>query len=149
MTEAFELPEPSADARVAILSRTLRVQRGRRVMRRAAGIAIVAVAYAAGFATPRTAPGASVPQAPVIEKQGPARGPEGGSPDQERRAILEATNLELAGMLRARGDRLTERGDIESALRCYRQLLKIPQSGDPKAEAGDSWLLAALRRGKG
>jgi hypothetical protein len=135
MNDAFELSDPSADARAAILSRTLGVQRRRRMVRGAAAIAIVAVAYAAGFATPRPVAAAVIPQAPAVEKPFSDPHPVSDSSDRERRAILEASNHEL--------------GDVESALRCYRQFLKIPQTRDAKAEAEDSWLLAALRRSKG
>jgi hypothetical protein len=139
MSEPFDLGEPSAGVRAAILAKTARVQRTRRIVRRAAVAAIVLVAYAAGFATPR--PGSPVPanSAPRIE----AVHPEATNPRAlERRATLALSADERASLLRAAGD-------VEAALRCYRQFLKSSQTRDADAEPGDTWLLSALRRGQG
>jgi hypothetical protein len=54
-------------------------------------------------------------------------------------------------LLRTAGDRyLTDQNDVAAALRCYRALLTLTSSTDrARSDPGDSWLLAALKRGSG
>lgn len=150
MSDAFEQADPSGAARAAVFARTLSVQRRRRVVRRVAAAAIVVGAYAAGLVTPRpavTAPASEPP--PRAEIQAPTRAaPDTGDPRElERRASVAATKNERVDLLRAAGDHyLGDRGDIEAALRCYRQLIDAAPN-DLQSDSADSWLLSALKRG--
>ena len=64
-------------------------------------------------------------------------------------ALAASAKDERAILLKAAGDRyLTETGDVEAALRCYRGLMKLA-SFDQRTnfDPADTWLLAALKRG--
>ncbi|MBL8900852.1 MAG: hypothetical protein JNM84_24685 [Planctomycetes bacterium] len=138
-----------AGLRLAVLARTQRVQRRRRVVRRASFALAGALLFAAGFGSARLAssptPGAerveNIAQVPAPER---AIVPASSEPEElELAAEASATGQRQELLLRAGDAYLVERGDIERALRCYRRYLA--SSPAPQTAREESWLLTALR----
>ncbi|MBN1418261.1 MAG: hypothetical protein JXP34_05760 [Planctomycetes bacterium] len=149
---AWSGPGAAGGFRDALLARTLGAVRARVRRRRAAHLVIVLLAYAAGAATVHVltgSPGAggSAPRPAISE---PAAIRPAPTPDDLVRLAVRRPAEEKAGLLRTAGDRyLSERGDIEAALGCYRRSLDSRPSGDSVAvEPGDNWLLIALKQSR-
>lgn len=148
MTDGLDSLQPTDDTRARAFEATLGVVRRRRWVRRACVVLIVAAAYAAGVATPavfghRAEPARTEPSTIHQPVTTPLR-----APDLESRA-LTVSGDERAILLKAAGDRyLTETGDVEAALRCYRGVLSLASSDQrTHFDPADTWLLAALKRG--
>lgn len=151
MTRSFDLSEPSEAARARVMDLTLGVVRRRRIRRRFAAVLFVVAAYGAGFVTPRpgvSSASASPPRGEVAPAPPVARPSPVDPGDLESRAALASAQDEREVLLKLAGDRyLSDRGDVEAALRCYRQLLKLSSSVEHnRFDPADTWLLAALKR---
>jgi hypothetical protein len=151
MTDGLENADPTAAARERVLGLTLGVVRRRRRTRQAIALAIVIGAFGAGFATSQFLRTPSpAPEAPGLSSRPIELAPSPPTPGAlESQAVAAASPDERASLLRTAGDRyLTDQNDVEAALRCYRALLKLTSSTDrARSDPGDSWLLAALKRG--
>ncbi|MBK9387139.1 MAG: hypothetical protein IPN34_20175 [Planctomycetes bacterium] len=138
-----------AGLRLSVLARTQRVQRRRRVVRRAGFALAGALLFAAGFGSARLASSPAPVVAPleeVAKVPAPERAivPASSEPEElELAAEASASERRLELLLRAGDAYLVERGDIERALRCYRRYLA--SSPVPSAAREESWLLTALR----
>jgi hypothetical protein len=151
MNDGLEPADQTAGARERVIGLTLRVLRRRRRTRQGIALAIVLGAFAAGFATSRLVP----PSPPAAVEPGRASRPIELAPAPptpgalESQAVAAASPDERASLLRAAGDRyLTDHNDVAAALRCYRAVLELTSSTDrARSDPGDSWLLAALKRG--
>ena len=131
--------------------RTTCVLRRRRRWRRVGVASALAACFLAGLATwrlwpkPAPAPGATE----VAEK------PPGPPPVPQPDADLPAVALEWraadspdnrADLYRRAGERYVKQdGDLQSALRCYRNALDAGTEEDLTISAGDDWLLMALK----
>lgn len=161
---AFRLPQPSGEFRDTVWQRTAGVVRGRRWRRRVIAVGGVLVAYAAGLGTAAlvsirvAAPTAS---RPVVAAAEPAGESLAGDLEATRdlgalsaRELEEQVPLnplsERPRLLKLAGDRyLADWGDVQGALRCYRQLLDRLPPGERTAHApGDSWLLVTLKNAR-
>ena len=151
MIDGLASADPTAASRDAVMALTLGVVRQRRRTRRAIALAIVIGAFAAGFATSRMLGGPSSPATEPGRASRPVElAPSPPTPGAiESQAVAAATPDERVSLLRTAGDRyLTDQNDVAAALRCYRALLKLTSSTDrARSDPGDSWLLAALKRG--
>jgi hypothetical protein len=148
MNDAIENLEPADRARSATLATTLAVVRRRRLARRAAALVVVACAYGAGFATSAGIGGFRSEPAPRIEPAPPPAAPPTAR-ELESQALAASSFEKRANLLKEAGDRyLSELGDVEAALSCYRELLRLaPSIHLPRSDAPDTWLWAALKRG--
>jgi hypothetical protein len=141
--ESFALPRAPEALRLAVFQRTARVVRGRRIRRRLYGFAAIALAFAAGLAVDRLASRDGPAPAPVPRTD--SRAPRPALAARELlSAVLAAPREEKTDLLRRAGDRFLTEGDLENALRAYRQILEL---GDRNASPApsDTWLLAALK----
>jgi hypothetical protein len=155
--------------RAAILARTTGVLRRRRRRRRAllvAGAAAAAVlaglALHAGLHTgggqppapPTPVAGRPRPAPRPAARPGPAQGPPAAAPApktplEEEWAAFDAVPHDRARLYFQTGDRyLNECQDVESALRCYRQALRLCAARDLAFDPNDNWLVMALKQGR-
>jgi hypothetical protein len=125
------------------------VLRRRRWTRRAAALATVAAAFAIGVATGQRHEGAEPSPRGEPPERGRAAAPVTQPGDLERRALASASVADQAILLKAAGDRyLNDHGDVESALRCYRGVLRLAAAEHrTEFDPADTWLFAALKRG--
>jgi hypothetical protein len=151
MNDPSMLSEPDDAVRGRILALTGAVVRRRRYARYAAAVLAVVAAWGIGLVTPRFwEAGAAAPPRGVGPPAMPAPTPPSVAPtDFESRAAFATTVGERGALLKRAGDRyLSELGDVEGALRCYRELLSLHSRDErERPDAEDTWLLAALRRG--
>lgn len=136
----------------ALFARTAGVLRSRARRRRLAGLGAVILAYVAGAATVHLLSNR-------IRAGGPAPRPASpleivraadDTPDDLVREALATPGTARAALFERAGDRfLAERGDIESALACYRRSLDAqPSDGGIAVDPGDNWLLIALKQAR-
>jgi hypothetical protein len=148
MNDLLESLEPTDPARATVMALTLAVVRRRRRMRRVASIVAVAAAYAVGLATPRLLDGArAAPADPIQGAAHQARSLSKSPRDFESQAAAAAAPSERASLLKAAGDRyLSDLGDVEAALGCYRETLELTPAADRRRfDPNDTWLLGALK----
>ncbi|MBI4602149.1 MAG: hypothetical protein HY721_09335 [Planctomycetes bacterium] len=161
-------PEPSPGFQEALLRRTSGAVRRRGALRRARLMACILLAYGAGLATalalrsagepaggPR-GPAAAAPQglaalAPAAPTVEPAETePAAPSPEELERRARGWPGRQRAALLKVAGDGyLAALGDIERAVRCYREALDLtPRKDLARIEPGESWLFAALKESR-
>jgi hypothetical protein len=148
----------------ALRQRTTGLVRRQRSLRRSGFAAALAACYAAGLLTMNWLPSPIVPddgphteQSSELASAVPASTP---SSDDAKPATGDAAPAALEwqaldsrsrspALLRAAGDRyLQETGDVQSAVRCYRNLLQEGSGAEPTISTDDSWLLMALKEAK-
>jgi hypothetical protein len=157
---AFNGMPPDSHFQEALLQQTTRVLRLRRMVKRMSYVAGLLVCYAAGVLTmklpfaPALAPAPIPDQGPVTVDKKPDR-PEYQSPPNhpETAVALEWRALDSrekkADAYRIAGDRyLADHGDVQSALRCYRQFLEAGSHEDSAISPDDNWLLMALKEAR-
>jgi hypothetical protein len=145
---SLRAPEPPAGLFERVHEKTRAVIRARRRRRRFVAALCLVAAYAAGLATPWRLPG-DEPARPRVDDS-PTAGTltrATADPGEILRQVIDTPPAERARLLRAAGDAyLSARGDVESALDCYRQVLELSgASSKLEAEPGDTWLLASLK----
>jgi hypothetical protein len=142
------VPErPPPGLRERVLEQTTFALRSRAMRRRFLHSGWIAAVYAAGFLTAAVVarPWGAVPPAPVLPEANGTAPTRRMDPSEVLRGVAAAPRSERPRLLRAAGDAfLEERGDLASALDCYRQVLEL----DAKAPLlpDDTWLLAALKQ---
>jgi hypothetical protein len=150
---------PDPQFRLALLRQTTRVLRRRRFMKRLVYGTGLAACYMAGLLTMKWAmspePAPSTQQAVVQPDEKSAGMPlvQNSVPKPRETAVaLEWKALESqekAEAYRIAGDRyLQETGDIQSAVRCYRQYLEAGSEEGLMISPNDNWLLMALKEAK-
>ena len=150
-----------AALRPALLAGTTRVLRRRRWRRRAGGAAAAAACYLAGVLTMQFAAPAGAPPRPESAHQpSPPALPEPPAvvagavvPEDDSALALEWRAFESverrAELYRRAGDRyLGLEGDMQSALRCYRQALDANPEASWMISPTDNWLLVALKEAR-
>jgi len=168
---AFGCPEAPPELREAILRRTRAAVRRRPRRRRLLATVAVAAAYSAGLGTAVLWSGAATGPVPFVTAEpasdvapaatslAPVREltatDAASAPADERpaspRALLarvpDAAPAEQVRLLTRAGDRyLTDYGDVQRALDCYRQVLELTPRSQPAAlGSGDTWLLTSLK----
>jgi hypothetical protein len=157
---ALEQPVSSVEFREALLERSTAVLRQRRRRGRVLRGAGWLVAYAAGLATAyfalghRPAPNAQ-PVRVAHDVAPPADQPSADTAladlppwELEQRAV-SADKGQRPELLRLAGDRyLDDYADVQSALRCYRQLLDLTPRDQHAFEPEDTWLLVSLKQAR-
>jgi hypothetical protein len=150
-------PTAPADAafRQRLLEQTRRLLRRRLWRRRAGFTAALAACYLAGVVTMELLH-PTVPAPSEIEKPDGAR--PSTPPSKEVVTGLTAVALENRAfdseeprpeLYRMAGDRyLAESGDLQAALRCYRQALDESPEQDLQVKPEDNWLLIALKESR-
>ena len=156
-------PAPPADVlRRTLLERTSRRVHFRRQLRRAALVAAAVLVYAGGLATawlarpPAPEPAvivvqvpAPAPPAPAPPEKPPAVAPEPKSPPSPAELELEAERTlvrgESARRFREAGDGYLSAGDLQAAVRCYRNFLDEAEEAERAVSSEDSWLLISLK----
>jgi hypothetical protein len=150
-------PTAASDAafQQRLLAQTRRLLRRRRWLRRAGFAAAFAACYLAGMVTWELLP-AQAPDPRVIVVTGARRLPV--SPPEEAVSRLTAVVLENRAfdsvearpeLYQLAGDRyLAEFGDLQAALRCYRQALDESSEQDLRVKPEDNWLLIALKKAR-
>ncbi len=153
---------PSGALEQAVLRRTQSVLRRRRWLRRTAYAAALAACYAAGLLTmkvlhspqpavptvivrtdPEPQPPAAVPQKDVAPSKPPSAAPV--SPLALEWQAVDSRE-KRPDLYRQAGDRyLQEDGDIQSAVRCYRNMLNAAPEEAATISVDDNWLLMALK----
>jgi hypothetical protein len=148
--------EPDPALRQALLRRTVGVLRRRQWRKRLAFAAALAACYAAGVLTvllavppalaPDNPPVATRPTQPPPPETAPAAQKDTAAPA----VLLEAQALDAqerqAALYRVAGDRYAEaEGDVQSALRCYRNALDAGSEEDLAIAPDDNWLLMVLK----
>ncbi len=153
-------PGANAELRQALLGRTTQVLRRRRWLRRARFAGALAACYLAGVLTMRFATLAPVPPRPETAEQPPKvtlpDAPvlvEAPAAESETALALEWRAFEAsdrrAELYRLAGDRyLEQHGDLQSALRCYRQALDAGTHESLMISTSDNWLLMALKEAR-
>lgn len=170
--DLFALPESGQTLQQQLLNKTSRVQRNRRLVRRAGHASSLILLFALGFLTAEMMPGANIPAndnkrahittqiAEQSESESSASNPAAAwaadigpvdlpqSPEHLERQAKASRTIQRQDRLRKAGDLyLSERNDIESALRCYQEMLAIlPENRRGDISLEDSWLLAELKR---
>jgi hypothetical protein len=141
--------------RQTLLRQTRGVVRRRRMVRRAGFVGLMIVVFSAGALTmrwvqpplPAETPLASnesisLPTNPIAPEVAVA------SPLALEWQAIDSTDRR-ADLFRQAGDRyLTELGDMEGALRCYRNVLDLGTSEDTAIRPDDSWLMISLKQAK-
>jgi hypothetical protein len=149
---------PSAAGDIALQERlfrqTTRMIRRRRWLRRAGFAAAFAACYLAGAVTVYLVRSPAPPQPGTVPLPSP---PSTASPG-ETTVGLTAVALENQALdsvqpqpelYRLAGDRyVAESGDLQAALRCYRQALDEGPEQDLQVKPEDSWLLIALKEAR-
>jgi hypothetical protein len=150
-------PLTAADAafQQRLLAQTKRLLRRRRWLRRAGFAAAFAACYLAGVVTMELLP-TQAPGARVIVVTSEPRLP--AAPPEEAVSGLTAVVLENRAfdsvearpeLYRLAGDRyVAESGDLQAALRCYRQALDESSEQDLRVKPEDNWLLIALKEAR-
>jgi hypothetical protein len=144
---------PSDAFRADILQKTCRVVRRRRQVRRFGVGALLLGVYAAGALTMRWVqpPAAMVAdgapsEAAVHEEPRLAQAERAASPLALEWQAIDSSEGR-AELFRRAGDRyLSELGDVEGALRCYRNFLSFASPADAKVGPDDSWLMISLKQ---
>jgi tetratricopeptide (TPR) repeat protein len=150
-------PKAPADAafQQRLLEQTRRLLRRHWWQRRAGFTAALAACYLAGVVTMGLLrPAASAP--PEMVKADGSQQP--ASPSEEAVSRLTALALENRAfdseeprpeLYRLAGDRyLAESGNLQAALRCYRQALDESPEQDLQVKPEDNWLLIALKESR-
>ncbi len=149
----FEVPTPPEGLREAVLKRTLGVVVARRRRRRFGMVLGLVLVYSAGILTTRLFPAKvmELPGARPVARETSVASITPAEPADLLRSVIDAPPEERPRLLREAGDLyLSARGDVESALHCYRQVLELSKPSERRRpEAGDTWLLAVLKDGQG
>jgi len=140
--------------RDAVLARSLCTMRQYRRRRRYAIVATLLLAYGAGMGSLVMLQAAkhSRPELPLAQSP-PAAAP-AQAPRPDPRALLnrvaDVPRPEQVRLLTEAGNiYLDDRGDIERALNCYRQVLEIlPEDQSMNISPGDTWLFTALKQAR-
>jgi hypothetical protein len=156
---------PPGDLEQAVLRRTQSVLRRRRWLRRTASVAALAACYVAGLLTIKVLPSPQ-PAVPTVivrtdqEPKPPITLPREDAAPPKSPSALPASPLALEwqavdsrekrpDLYRQAGDRyLQENGDVQSAVRCYRNMLEAAPEEAAAISADDNWLLMALKDAK-
>lgn len=160
---------PAGDLEQAVLQQTRRVLRRRRWLRRTGLVTALAACYVAGLLTMRFLPLSPVTPADQVTRarmeplhkpdalpyKSEARVKESPPPRLTTPAPVSPLALEWQAvdsreprpdLYRQAGDRyLQEDGDIQSAVRCYRNMLKAAPEEAATISVDDNWLLMALK----
>ncbi len=153
---------PGGALKQAVWQRTRSVLRWRRWLRRSGYAAALAACYAAGLltmkylpASPATAPSALTrtdadPGPPVVTPREEVRPPQPSDENPASPVALEwqavDSRKQRPDLYRLAGDRYLEAGDIQSAIRCYRNMLDVAPEEDQRiSPQTDNWLLIALK----
>ena len=140
-------PITSEASRNALLARTQRVQARRRMRRPTTTALVLLVVFLGGFASGRRAPApTSFAESPIVETPQVVAEAEIEGPESLEARATEAPATDRPDLLRRAGDLFVARGDVEAALRCYRDhLTSLPPERVSRPTPEDSWLLAALK----
>jgi hypothetical protein len=152
-------PDDTADLRQALLRRTTRVLRRRRLIRRVGLVAALAACYFAGVLTMYLLTPSAAVTVPVVVYVHPSEpsAPKTLPQPQEMRATMPAPTVEhwaarteappeRSQLYRQAGDRyMQEENDPASALRCYTKALDAGSPADTSISPDDNWLLMALK----
>ena len=159
-------PTPTSPSvnRDALLRATTRTLRRKAVVRRVVSvlgvIAVFGVGGAAGWVLKPTQEREVVTVTEIVTVAAVLPAPEPEPKAVPTESPLSATQLELraeladepadaAKLYRAAGDRfLTDLGDYDQAVRCYRLYFRHAGSDGAKASTDDSWLLLSLKSAK-
>lgn len=158
---ALERPVSSVKFREVLLERSTAVLRQRRRRGRALSAAGWLVAYAAGLATaflalgseqaPPVAPLDRVAQgvAPAVDQPSDDAALPDLPPWELERRSASAEEAQRPELLRLAGDRyFNDYADVQSALRCYRQLLDLVPSDQRTFDPSDNYLLTSLKQAR-
>lgn len=162
LAELLAPPAPdaaNADLRQVLFRQTARVLRRRRWLKRAGYASALAACYLAGLMTMKFLPTAPATDRGTVEvaRADPSPPP---PPAAKEAAEPKPSPLDLEwqaadsrvprpDLLRQAGDRyLEEAGDVVSALRCYRGVLRDNPAEAETFSADDNWLLMALKEAK-
>lgn len=157
---AWDVPHVSAELRDALLRRTSAIVRRRPLRWHALMVCTVAAAYVAGVGTvvwwPRAASTSGMPvtatqNLPLTRPQSTEKPVDveatSVDPSELLARVASAPRDEQIRLLRQAGDLyLSQWGNVEGALYCYRQVLELMPASQPIAlESSDTWLFASLK----
>jgi hypothetical protein len=157
LTSAFaarQLSLSSESLRDQVLSRTTRVLRTRKRIKRVAIAGSLVACYFAGIATmavfERTVLAPTKVEESMLVEKSPVVAPENISktPDQiaDETAAAEAAKLSRYELLRRDGDRYADRGDLVAAIESYKNALEVATPEERTISLNqDTWLMLALK----
>lgn len=155
-------PAPGGTLEQAVWRRTQSVLRRRRWLRRSGYAAALAACYAAGLLTMKYVPASPVaspptaarteiqPEPPAVTRPAEVPAPRPLPTEPASPAAIEwqavDSREQRPDLYRQAGDRYLEAGDIQSALRCYRNMLDAaPEEDQAISPETDNWLVIALK----
>lgn len=153
---------PAGALEQAVLERTQAILRRRRWLRRTGYAAALAACYAAGLLTMKYFPASPVispapvarteirPEPPAITRPEEVPAPRPSNEELASPAAIEwqavDSRAQRPDLYRQAGDRYLEAGDIQSAIRCYRNMLDAaPDEDQVISPETDNWLVIALK----
>jgi hypothetical protein len=148
------LPAPvDAALRQRLLGQTTRILRRRKWRKRAGVAAALAACYLAGAVTVYLLHAPAPAQTVVVTLESRSILPPRTNTATPSALVLENQALDSVQprpeLYRLAGDRyVAESGDLQSALRCYRQALDEASEQDLQIRPEDNWLLIALKEAR-
>jgi hypothetical protein len=153
---------PAGALEQTVWRRTQSVLRRRRWLRRTGYAAALAACYVAGLLTMKYLPASPAapppavahteirPEPPAVTRpeEVPPPRPSGAEPASPAAIEWQAVDSreQRPDLYRQAGDRYLEAGDIQSAIRCYRNMLDAaPEEDQAISPTNDNWLVIALK----